>query len=207
MANHEDKTTEVRLRQSVTAFLVFLIFMDALFTLPELFRPASSLSYERAVLILAIGFAVGAAIAGGLIRLFQSRVSGSLVIPVKSWHLDVGFGILFLLWVGVPALLSWRCSSLWEEAIKSRTASAAASDCFTNVLVLQRFEDGFLFGILVWTYWWAFVQERRRKGQLIIAVHSGNRWSVRGWPVTDSVMAVGFGLFLLYVFYGIFTLK
>ena len=186
---------------------MFLVFIEVLFALPELIRPAFPLGYQRSALILAIGFTVGAVMGGGLTRLLRSRIGGSLVIPIKSWHLDVGLGIPFLLWAGVPYLLSRVCTSLGERAIEARTVSTAVTDCFLNVRAAGRFEDGLLFGILIWSYLWAIAQERSRKGQLIIAVHSARRWLIRGWPITDTLLALGFAIFLVYVFYRIFILR
>src|SRR5206468_35081 len=123
------------------------------------------------------------------------------------WHLNVGLGILVFVWTGVPALLSWSCLSLSDNSMVPRNASTAAMDCLLNAWMVARFAEGAILGVLIWTYLWAVVQERSRKGQLIIAVQSRSRWLIRGWPVTDTVMILGFGLLLMYIFYRIFTLK
>ena len=207
MDNGQDKITEFNLRKSIAVAVLFLFFIEVLFALPDLLRPAFPLGYKRAALILAIGLAVGTVMGVVFTVLLRRRISRSLVIPMQSWHRDVGLGILFLLWVVVPNLLSRMCFSLWQEEIKSRTASPAISDCFVNVQMVGRFSDGLVWGVLIWTYLWAFVYERNREGQLVVALHSRKRWSIRGWPITDVLMVVGFGLFLIYMFYRIFTLK
>jgi len=205
--NRQNKITEFNLRQSIAVALVFLIFMQALFALPDLLRPAFSLGYERAALTLVTGFAIGMVLGGGLTRLLRNRIGESLVIQIKSWHLNAIFGILCLLWIVIPAILSRTCMSLWEESIKSRAIPSAVSECFANTHALQRFGDGAVLGILIGIYLWAFKKERQYKGQLIIAMHSKPRWSIQGWPVTDTALAIGFALFLIYIFYRIFTLK
>jgi hypothetical protein len=207
MNNYQDKVTEVGLRHSIAVALGLLVFMGVLFTLPDLLRPAFQSGYKRSALIIAIGFAAGMAVGFWLTRLLQSLTHGSLTIALKSWHLNVGLGILVSVWTGIPALLAWSCPSLLEHTTDSHEASTAAMDCLVNAWMVARFTDGVILGGLIWTYLWAVVQERSRKGQLIVAVQSRKRWSIRGWPVTDTVMILGFGLFLMYIFYRIFTLK
>src|SRR2546429_7091417 len=117
MDNQQDKVTEVGLRHSIAVALGFLVFMGVLFTLPDLLRPTFPLGYKRAALMIAIGSFVGMAISVWLTRLVQSLTHGSLTIPLKSWHLNVGLGILVFVWTGVPALLSWSCLSLSDNSM------------------------------------------------------------------------------------------
>jgi hypothetical protein len=203
MVDHQHKITEVRLPQTIVVLLAFFICVEGLVSLFELLRPTFPLGYQRSALVLAVGFTVGAVIGGGLTSLLRSRIAGSLVTPIRSWQVEVGFWLLLLLWGGIPYLLSQACMPLWDEAMKSPTTYAAASDCFTRIQMLRRLWDGFVCGILVWTYIWAVVQERNRKGQLIIAVHSARR----GWPVENTLIAIGFAILVIYVFYRIFNLR
>ena len=102
----DDTITEFTLRRAIAIMFVCNVFAGAVVALSELAATTFVLGYQRAALNLAIGIAVGVAIAGGLTRLLQSRITSSFVIPIKSWHLNVGFGLLCLLWAGIHALLS-----------------------------------------------------------------------------------------------------
>ena len=189
----------VRWRNYLAGELVLILVLAALILLPP-----PSFAQEMSTVFLP-SVAAGALVGFGVLRLLRYEVSGSLIVTNMPRYLNVAvitaFSLLFALNFGIAQYCNSIAGSLQPFD------PTALTECYRSIALTGVVTFGSLLGFLITHLGWALFLERKHGRPLMVEIRSKIPKSIHGWPIRDLVLFGAFAVFLIYLFYRIFTLR